>query len=137
GTPEFFDGRRGVASLPPLHDRIRFMEENGFASVKQAQLQLKPFDEQRLRDVALRLRELYPAAAPERMAAKVTDGVVEALVSDVTRGFHGDVGVVPRQFLRAFVHKLDLVDENPDYEPAGGGGFAPADLTPEEQAALE
>lgn len=29
GTPEFFDTRRGVAGLQPLHDRIRFISHEG------------------------------------------------------------------------------------------------------------
>ncbi len=137
GTPEFFDSRRGVAALPALHDRIRFMQDGGYASVKQAQLDLKPFDAERLRDVALRLRALYQSESRERVLELMTPELIDALVADVTRGFHGDVGVVPRQFLRSFVHRLDLIDENPDYDPGESSAFAPADLTPEEQAVLE
>ena len=35
----------------------------------------------------------------------------------MTAGFKGDVGVVPRQFLREFVTQMDLVDEHADYDP--------------------
>ena len=66
GTPEFFDTRRGVAGLEPLHDRIHFQVEGGLVSMRQPQLELKPFDRARLKDVGLRLRELYPAADPRR-----------------------------------------------------------------------
>ncbi len=48
GTAEFFDTRHGVAGLTPLHDRIRFISSGGFASLRQAQLELKPFDAERL-----------------------------------------------------------------------------------------
>ena len=40
---EFFDTRRGVAGLQPLHDRIRFQTEGGLVSLRQPQLQLTPF----------------------------------------------------------------------------------------------
>ena len=53
GTPEFFDTRRGVAGLTPLHDRIAFKEHGRFASLRQPQLKLAPFDKERLRKVAL------------------------------------------------------------------------------------
>lgn len=53
GTPEFFDTRQGVAGLAPLHERIQFMKEGRFASLRQAQLELTPFDEPRLRSVAI------------------------------------------------------------------------------------
>jgi hypothetical protein len=54
----------------------------------------------------------------------------------VTAGFKGDVGIVPRQFLREFVTQMDLVDENEDYSPAAQYGFTPTELSPEEKTAL-
>ncbi len=136
GTPEFFDARQGVAGLAPLHDRIRFMEQGGFASLRQAQLLLKPFDRDRLRRVALRLRDLYPTDDRERLEACVSDGFVDRLVAEVTAGFKGDVGVVPRQFLRELVTTMDLVKDEPDYDPQVEYGFVPRALNPEEQRAL-
>ncbi len=139
GTPEFFDNRKGVAGLAPLHDRIRFLEHNGFASLRQPQLQLRPFDGARLKAVALRLRELYPMPNRERVITRVSDGFIDDLVAKVTEGFRGDVGVVPRQFLRELVNVMDLVDENEDYFPDQAYGFAmdrfTASMSPEEAAA--
>jgi len=136
GTPEFFDTRHGVAGLAPLHDRIRFLKQGRFASLRQAQLELTPFDADRLRSVALRLRELFPTADRGRLDQKVGPAFVERLVAEVTKGFKGDVGVVPRQFLREFVTQLDLVEEHPEYEPMTEYGFAAKDLSPEEQHVL-
>ncbi len=133
GTPEFFDTTRGVAGLPPLHDRIQFQLSGGYANVRQPQLELKPFDAARLRAVALKLRELFPALDRSRMDRVVTSSVVDRLVARVTEGFRGDVGVVPRQFLRQFVNLLDLVDQHPDYDPIQAEGLAPLDLTEEER----
>ncbi len=114
GTPEFFDTRRGVAGLQPLHDRIQFLNEGGIVTMKQPQLELRPFDRDRLKDVALRLRTLYPAPDPNVVASKVTPERITMLVDEVTAGFKGDVGVVPRQFLRRLVNLLDVVAENPN-----------------------
>jgi hypothetical protein len=141
GTPEFFDTRHGVAGLTPLHDRIRFLKQGSFASFRQAQLELVPFDAERLRSVALRLRELYPAAMRSRLEERVSLDFIDRLVKEVTKGFRGDVGVVPRQFLREFVTQLDLVEENDDYVPMQLYGFDPNQistvaLTPEEQQRL-
>ncbi|MGI5844727.1 MAG: BREX system ATP-binding protein BrxD [Candidatus Xenobium sp.] len=133
GTPDFFDTSRGVAGLPPLHDRIRFQLSGGYANVRQPQLELKPFDAARLRAVALKLRELYPASDRSRMDRVVTSEVVDRLVARVTEGFRGDVGVVPRQFLRQFVNLLDLVDQYPDYDPIQAEGLAPLELSEEER----
>lgn len=137
GTPEFFESKRGVASLPPLYDRIKFIKEGDFASSRQPQLELKPFDRERLYEVAVRLRELYPAKYPERIESKITDDFIENLVDEVTEGFAGDVGVVPRQFLRRFVNHLDLVEEEDEYDPSRVAGFEDdEELTPEEKAAM-
>lgn len=114
GTPEFFDARRGVAGLQPLHDRIQFLSEGGLVTMRQPQLELKPFDRGRLKDVGLRLRQLYPMGDPNIVAQKVTPERIGALVDEVTQGFRGDVGVVPRQFLRRLVNLFDTVAENPD-----------------------
>ena len=140
GTPDFFDNRKGVAGLAPLHDRIRFLEDGKFASLRQPQLQLKPFDATRLKAVALRLRELYPMPNRQRVLTRVSDTFIDRLVAKVTEGFRGDVGVVPRQFLRELVNVMDLVDENDDYIPDDAYGFAmdkfTATLSPEEAAAV-
>jgi len=141
GTPEFFDTRHGVAGLTPLHDRIRFLKQGAFASLRQAQLELVPFDADRLRSVALRLRELYPSATRAVLEERVSLEFIDRLVAEVTKGFRGDVGVVPRQFLREFVTQLDLVEENDDYVPMELYGFDPSQinsmaLTPEEQQHL-
>lgn len=137
GTPEFFDTRQGVAGLPPLHDRIRFQDQGRFTTVRQAQLPLTPFDAERLRAVALRLRELFPATDRPRLESKLSDAFIDRLVAEVTKGFKGDVGVVPRQFLRELVLQMDTIEEHDDYDPMVEYGFkAPESLTPEEMLAL-
>jgi hypothetical protein len=136
GTPEFFDTRHGVAGLAPLHDRIHFLKQGRFASLRQAQLELLPFDADRLRSVALRLRELFPTSDRGRLDQKISTAFVDRLVAEVTAGFKGDVGVVPRQFLREFITQLDLVEEHADYEPLAQYGFQATELSPEEQYVL-
>lgn len=136
GTPDFFDSRQGVAGLAPLHERIRFTKQGRFASIRDPQMELVPFDAERLRAVALRLRELYPTNDRNRLEAKVSSTFIERLVQDVTAGFKGDVGVVPRQFLRAFVQQMDLTEEHADYDPSKEYGFKPVELSAEEQHAL-
>lgn len=132
GTPEFFDTNRGVAGLQPLHERIKFLTSGGFAAPRQPQLQLKPFDASRLQEVALKLRQLYPTADHAGIASKVTSEFIERLVDKVTTGFQGDVGVVPRQFLRHFVNVLDLASEHDEFEPMVAEGFEPKDLNEDE-----
>jgi hypothetical protein len=136
GTPEFYDTRHGVAGLAPLHDRIRFLKDGRFASMRQAQLELVPFDASRLRSVALRLRELYGTTDRARLEQKISTEFIDRLVADVTTGFRGDVGIVPRQFLRAFVTQLDLVEEHDEYNPMVDYTFAVQAPTAEEENAM-
>lgn len=136
GTPEFFDNRRGVAGLAPLHDRIRFLAEGQFVSLRQPQIQLVPFDKARLAAVAMRLRDLYPSQDRAVLEAKISDEFINKLVQTVTERFGGDVGIVPRQFLRIFVNHMDLVDEHAAYDPMEQlGGVEPSELSAEEQLA--
>ncbi|MEQ1501357.1 MAG: BREX system ATP-binding protein BrxD [Myxococcota bacterium] len=132
GTPEFYDTRHGVAGLPPLHDRIRFLSQGRFSSFRQAQLELLPFDAERLHAVAMALRQLYPTTERNRLDQLVSTRFVDRLVAEVTDGFRGDVGVVPRQFLREFVNVLDLVQENEDFVPEDEYAFTAKDLNTEE-----
>jgi hypothetical protein len=120
GTPEFFDSPWGVKGLPPLHDRIRFQEDGGFVSLRQPQLELKPFDANRLRQVARRLRSLYLPTSAEsraRIERTVDDEFIGDMVESITSGLKGDVGIVPRHFLREFLGILDRIDEHPAYTP--------------------
>lgn len=132
GTKEFFDSRRGVAGLEALHQRVIFTAHGDSASLRQPQLLLSPFDADRLTKVAMRLRETYVAEHQDRVKERITDDFIASLVNKVTAGFAGDVGVVPRQFLREFVGVMDLVDEDESFVPTDSYGFKPKDLTEDE-----
>jgi hypothetical protein len=136
GTPIFFDDRKGVKGLEPLHDRIKYEEFNGVASLRQPQLNLKPFDRERLIQVAMRLRALHPDLPPEDAERRFPNATLEALVDRVTEGFRGDVGVVPRQFLRTFVNLLDTLADNPEAHADTLLGVELGELSPEEKAVM-
>jgi len=137
GTPDFFDAKRGVAGLQPLHDRIQFLSHGGLASLRQAQLELRPFDKPRLREVAVKLRELFPTQNRVQIQAKVTPDYIDRLVDTVSTGFKGDVGVVPRQFLRRFVDILDLAAEHPEFDPSKELGFSAKEPNEDEQRKMK
>lgn len=138
GTKEFFDNRKGVAGLEPLHQRLIFKKTGRFVNLRQPQLELTPFDKKRLQDVAIRLRSIYPSSVSARIQSKVHDEFISNLVDQVTIGFHGDVGVIPRQFLREFVDVLDLVEQHEEYDPTTEYNFQPQkNLSIQEQAILD
>jgi hypothetical protein len=137
GTPTFFDDRRGVKGLEPLYDRIKFESFSGVASLRQPQLDLRPFDRDRLIKVALKVRLLHPDLSPEEAERRLTKPFIEQLADKVTEGFRGDVGVVPRQFLRTFTNIVDIIAADPEQDPFKLLGFEPKDLSVEERAVMD
>lgn len=140
GTPELFDGYKGIKSLTPLYQRVdtRFDPDARFDNLRAPQVRLLPFDRDRLLTVGRKVRALYPARyAPDRVVARVNDQMLERLVDQVTSGFRGRVDVAPRTFLRELVHVMDKVDQHEGYDPAASYALAvdEASLTPEELGA--
>lgn len=118
GTPDFFEGELGVPALQPLNERIRMTgQADEPANFRQPQLVLPVLDKDRLFAVAQKLRAIYPARHPEILETRIPDAFISALVDSMTAGFGGRVEVVPRLFLREFVHILDLVDQHETYDP--------------------
>jgi len=140
GTPQFFDGPQGVKRLPALEQRLHvdFSGPERFDTGRATQLRLGGFDEARLLEVGRRVRALYPARHPERVAARVSDATLQQLARGITGKLGGKVGVAPRVFLRKLVlDLLDKVDAHPDYDPAVHYELvvSAGELTPEERAA--
>lgn len=142
GTPDFFEGSQGVPELAPLHDRIRvdFSDERP-DNLRMAQIRLRSFDAARLLAVARKVKEIYPAKNPERIARRVDEALIQDMVKTFTEGFGGEVTVVPRLFLREFLQVMDLVDLH-DYDPRRQYSFnadrvAEGSLTPEEEQFLD
>ena len=122
GTPAFFDGRQGVALLPPLAQRLHtdFSTDPRFDNPRAPQVRLPGFDLDRLVEVGARVRDLYAggAADPGRIQAVVDDAYLTTLASAVAGGLGGKVGVAPRVFLRKLVGDvLDRVDQFRDFDP--------------------
>jgi hypothetical protein len=120
GTRDFFEGYKGLKGAPALHQRVQvnFSDDPRFDNLRAPQVRLLPFTEDRLLTVAHRVRDLYPAKHTDRVAARVDDRFLAALVSQVTAGFGGKVALAPRLFLRELVDVMDRVDLHEDYAPA-------------------
>ena len=141
GTPAFFDGAQGVRRLPPLAQRLHvdWGKDTRFDNPRDVQLRLQPFDHGRLLEVGRKVRALYPATHPERVAAKVTDEVLDGLARGVAGELGGRVGVAPRIYLRKLVASLlDKVDLFEDFDPIRDFKLVvdSAELTVEERDAL-
>ncbi len=123
GTPEFFEGPRSIEDLEPLRQRLKAeFRTDRPDNLRLPQLRLPPFDQQRLLQVARRIKEIYPATYPERVVRRVDESLIQSMVSHLTQGFGGHVEIIPRIFLREFVQILDLVDLH-DYDPRAQYSF--------------
>ncbi len=139
GTRDFYEGYKGLKGLAPLHQRVHvtFSDDPRFDNLRAPQVRLLPFNEERLMTVGQRVRDLYPARNADRVAQRISDDFLRALVEQVTSGFGGKVALAPRLFLRELIDVMDRVDLHEDYDPVQHYKLELDDqkLTPEELAA--
>lgn len=139
GTRDFFEGYKGLKALAPLYQRVQvnFSDDTRFDNLKAPQVRLTPFTDDRLLTVGTRIRDLYPAKNPGRLATRVDNAFLRGLVGQVTAGFGGKVALAPRLFLRELIDVLDRVDIHEAYDPREHYKLELDDgrLTPEEMAA--
>jgi P-loop Domain of unknown function (DUF2791) len=141
GTPQFFDGPQGVKRLAALDQRLYVdfgAADPRFDNPRAVQIRLPPFTRERLLEVGRKIRDVYPAEHPERMAERVDDDVLTALADGIAGHLGAKVGVPARIFLRKLVSDiLDRVDLFDDFDPKRDYKTVvdASDLTPEERAA--
>jgi len=137
GTPQFFTGPQGVQRSTPLAQRLHTdFDPNGFDNPKAVQIRLKPFDLQRMQQVGLRVRDLYPTEHEVRMRERLTEEVIESLAIGVAGKLGGKVGIAPRILLKKLVDICDKIDEYAEYDPRAHSEVVldGAELTDEERA---
>ena len=122
GTTAFFDGPMGMQRLAPLAQRLAtdFSGDPRFDNPRAPQLRLRGFDEQRLVELGVRIRDVYAAGADhaDRVADRVDRDYVAVLSRALTGELGGKVGVVPRVFAKKLVADvLDKVDLHADFDP--------------------
>jgi adenosylhomocysteinase len=117
GTPTFFEGAKGIRSLPPLHDRISMIVDNKFSNPMQTQIILPKFDVKKLEEISLRVIDIYAEAHSEVDKTRVSIRFVRTMIERVTGRFGGRVDVVPRLYLREFVDVLDKCALYDSYNP--------------------
>lgn len=122
GTTAFFDGPMGVQRLPPLAQRLAvdFATDSRFDNPRAVQVRLKGFDKEALKEVGIKVRDLYAAGTDnsERVREVVDADYIALLAEQVTGNLGGKVGVAPRIFLKKLVGEvLDRVDQFDDFRP--------------------
>jgi len=121
GTPAFFDGRQGVQGLPPLAARLSTsFSDPRFDNPRAPQIRLPAFDLARLVEVGVRVRDIFAegSAAEERVRELADDAFLSDLAVAVAGKLGGQVGIVPRLYLRKLITEvLDLIELYPDFRP--------------------
>ncbi|MEV4238020.1 BREX system ATP-binding protein BrxD [Nocardia sp. NPDC049737] len=121
GTPAFFEGRQGIALLPPLADRLHtdFSRDPKFDNPRAPQLRLTGFDLDRLVELGGRVRELFVSGLDdaERIRGVADEEFLRRFAEAVAGKLGGRVGVAPRLFLRKLVDVLDVIELNRDFDP--------------------
>ncbi len=123
GTPAFFDGAQGVQRLAPLAQRLHvdFSSDPRFDNPRAPQLRLRGFDQESLREVGRRVRDIFALGsnARDRIGDLAGDETLGRLADSLCGQLGGKVGVAPRLFLKKLVADiLDRVDQFPDFDPA-------------------
>jgi adenosylhomocysteinase len=140
GTPAFFEGPRGIRSLPSLADRLSVNSADGYPNPRQPQIALPRFDNKKLGQVAEKVISVYSKAYREVDRSRVSHRFVKAMIQKVTSRFGGRVDVIPRLFLRELVDVLDKCELYEDYDPWKSyefdAGQLPEGLRAEEEAAI-
>lgn len=141
GTPAFYDGSKGIRSLPPLYDRIGIIADDGFSNPMQTQIVLKKFDVKKLEEVSNKVMMIYAEAYSEVDKERVSVKFIRSMIEKLTGRFGGRVDIVPRLYLREFVDVLDKCALYPNYSPMDKYAFTPeasdTALKDEEKAVME
>ncbi len=121
GTPAFFDGRQGIQGLPPLAGRLATdFADPRFDNPRAPQIRLPAFDLDRLVEVGIRVRDIFAdgSAVADRIRSVVDDSYLRDLGVAVSGALGGQIGVVPRLYLRKLVGDvLDRVELFADFDP--------------------
>ena len=123
GTPSFFDGPQGVQKLAPLAQRLQtdFATDARFDNPRAPQVRLRAFGQAEMLEVGCKVRDLFANGcfAPDRIAARANNQLVERLAEGVAGRLGGKTGVAPRLFLKKLVADvLDRVDIHPEFDPS-------------------
>jgi hypothetical protein len=117
GTDAFFeDERAGLKSYEALANRILSPIDSPTRSIRQPIICLEGLNQQRLLDMANRIRDIHGIAYQWDINKRLPDEVLLKQVEQWTEFGDGQISRQPRPVLREFVQMLDLLEENPSME---------------------
>ena len=120
GTEDLFnDDIRGIPSYQALHDRLKpGWGRRRAKDFRQPLIQLEGFDKPKLREVALKVRDVHAVAFGWQPALRLTDELLTRLIEDTAARFGEKFKTMPRGFLKVVVDILDELEQNPQLSAA-------------------
>ena len=118
-----------------------FQTDARFDNPRAVQLRLPSFDQTRLVEVGIKVRDLYvtDCSSPDRVRQLASDEFVVSLARAVAGKLGGKVGIAPRLFLKKLVSDvLDRIDQFEDFDPRKHYALtiSEAELLPVERQAM-
>jgi adenosylhomocysteinase len=115
----FREELHSLASYRPITGRLRHerVKRKG-AAEQQPLILLKGFDEHRLYEIALNVRNVHGLAYNWNPTERLTNGLLQQLVKETAAQFGEKLETIPRGFLKVFIDILDALEQNPHYSAA-------------------
>jgi hypothetical protein len=115
----------GVAGLAPLHERIRFMKQGNFASLRQPAARARALRRRPPARGGPAPARAVPARAREPHRAKISDEFIDAWSPRSPPASRATSAWCRGSSCASSSNQLDLVEDDPDYDPMTAYGFKP------------
>jgi hypothetical protein len=114
GTPELFGRKPGIGEYKALEERISQPMQAGLTSSRQPILELAPFGEEHLLELASKIRDLHGSAESWPISERCNADELAGLTRALAVSFGGAAPESrPREFIRKLIMVFDLLKEYP------------------------
>lgn len=117
GTTDLMESEKGFKALEPLDQRVKVKRDKSYKNLRQPVMFLDGFNKDKLREVAIKVRNIHGEVYEWDAGEKVNDKFIQKYISDMTNGFGGEINISPRGFLRKLIDILDKSQMYDNYIP--------------------
>ena len=115
----FHEDLQSIASYRPSSGRLKRERVTREATGgQQPVIALKRFDQSKLYEIVLNVRDLHGVAYGWDPTERLTDGLLQLWMKEMAGRFGAKFETIPRGFLKVFVDILDALEHHPHYSAA-------------------
>lgn len=116
GTPQLYQEgeRKGIWSYDALYERIKDALHSPYNNIREPVMELEGFKRDKLKEVSEKIIEIHGLAYNWDPRAKMNPVLENILDYYESRAGLSGGKVIPRDFIRAFVSVLDVIQQNPE-----------------------